>query len=309
MVAEQEKARQFISKLLENPTLGDLSALQKEEQIIQFLQINGNKLFPTLSSPAFFPGKNLYEINSILLSALFQITDAQLIPELRTIIYEKINYSFFSFLGAGNLNEEGIRFQLFKFMEKMVNSPVIRRNLTGPHRAITTGLTGKYLGPVFDRRKYVLFELTKVQRLRMGQPEIQNLIRLSMLIKPAVHLMEAPGRPGAGNSNSGMVQTHFIQKTIGELKSELSLIPEPVIVSGINSNLSFIDNNTLDASSRMASLFSSMGVNYRPDMKIDRGAVSADSSWFNVARKNYRFNGFDKDMLSELYNISVENGW
>jgi len=106
-----------------------------------------------------------------------------------------------------------------------------------------------------------------------------------------------------------MIQTHYIQKMIEGLKKELSMIPESVILSGINSNLSFQENKNIEATARVSSLFASMGVNYRPYMKVDRGAVSADSSWFNIARKNFRFNGFDKDMLSELYNISVENGW
>ncbi|MBI9098929.1 MAG: hypothetical protein JEY91_10660 [Spirochaetaceae bacterium] len=309
MVTENEKAKQFINKLLLNPTLNDLSALQKEEQIIQFLHINGNTLFPTLSSPAFFPGRNLLEVNNILLTSLFQITDTQLIPELRTIIYEKLNYSFFSFMGAGDFNEEGIRFQLFTFLQKMVKRPVTRRNLTGPHRAITSGLPAKYLAPVFDRRKYVLFELTKVQRLRMAQSDLKDLISLSMLLKPAVHLMEAPGKVSGRDSSSSMIQTHYIQKLIEGLKEELNLVPEPVICSGINSNLSFLDNRNIEASARIASLFSSMGISYRPAMKVDRGAVSPDSSWFSIAKKNFRFNGFDKDMLSELYNISVENGW
>jgi len=309
MVTENDKAKQFITKLLVNPSLNDLTALQKEEQIIQFLHVNGNKLYPTLSSPAFFPGRNLIEVNNILLTSLFEITDSQFIPELRTIIYEKLNYSFFSFLGSGNLNEEGIRFQLFKFLEKMVKRPIIRRSLTGPHRAITSGLPGKYLTPVFERRKYVLFELTKVQRLKMAQSDMQNLIALSLLLKPAVHLMEAPGKANGRSSNSSMIQTHYIQKMIEGLKKELSMIPESVILSGINSNLSFQENKNIEATARVSSLFASMGVNYRPYMKVDRGAVSADSSWFNIARKNFRFNGFDKDMLSELYNISVENGW
>lgn len=309
MVTENDKAKQFISKLLVNPGLADLTALQKEEQIIQFLQVNGNKLYPTLSSSAFFPGRNLAEVNKILLTSLFQISDLELIPQLRTIIYEKLDYSFFSFMGAGNLNEEGIRFQLFKFLEKMVKRPIIRRNMTGPHRAITTGLHGKYLSSVFDRRKYVLFELTKVQRLKMAQSDMRDLVSLSMLLKPAVHLMEAPGKANGRSSNSSMIQTHYIQKMTEGLKKELSMIPESVILSGIHSNLSFKENRQIEASARIASLFSSMGVHYRPAMKVDRGAVSADSSWFNIARKNFRFNGFDIDMLSELYNISVENGW
>ncbi|MDA3809069.1 MAG: hypothetical protein PF518_01945 [Spirochaetaceae bacterium] len=309
MATENEKAKQFILKLLANPTLGDLTVLQREEQILQFLQINGNKLYPTLSSPAFFPGRNLPEVNNILLTSLFEITDSQFIPEMRSIIYEKLNYNFFSFLGAGSINEDGIRFQLFKLIEKMVKRPVIRRSLTGPHRAITAGLVGKYLTPAFERRKYVLFELTKVQRLRMTQSDMQNLISLSMLLKPAVHLLEAPGKANSRAANSSMIQTHYIQKMIEGLKAELTVVPEPVICSGINSNLSFQENSNIEASARIASIFSTMGVTYRPSMKIDRGAVSADSSWFNIAKKNFRFNGYDKDMLIELYNISVENGW
>ena len=309
MVTENDKAKQFIAKLLVNPTLNDLTPLQKEEQIIQFLHVNGNRLYPTLSSPAFFPGRNLPEVNNILLTGLFQITDSAFVPEMRTIIYEKLNYSFFSFMGAGVLNEEGIRFQLFKFMEKMIKRPIIRRSLTGPHRAVTAGLPGKYLTPVFERRKYVLFELTKVQRLKMAQTDMQDLIGLSMLLRPAVHLMEAPGKMNGRNPNSSMVQTHYIQKMIESLQAELSLVPEQVISSAINSNLSFQENKQIEATARISSLFATMGVNYRPAMKIDRGAVSADSSWFSIAKKNFRFNGYDKDMLSELYNISVENGW
>lgn len=309
MDTENEKGKQFIAKLLNNHSLIGLTSLQKEEQILQFLHINGNTLYPTLSSPAFFPGKNLQEVNNILLTSLFKITDSQFIPELRRIIYEKLNYSFLSFMGAGNLNEEAIRFQLFKFMEKMVKRPIIRRSLTGPHSAITSGLPGKYLSPVIERRKYVLFELAKVQRLKMAQSDLEDLISITMLLKPTVHLMEAQGKAHNHSSNSSMIQTHYKQKITEGLKNELTMIPEPVILSSINSNLSFLENKHIEASARISSVFAAMGVNYRPAMKVDRGAVSADSSWFNIARKNFRFNGFDKEMLSELYNISVENGW
>ncbi len=310
MVTENEKAKQFIEKLLTNPSLRGLTSLQREEQIIQFLNINGMKLYPTLSSPAFFPGKSIQQVSNILLKSLFQITDSQLIPEFRRLIYDKLNYSFFSFLGtAGELNENGIRHQLFKYVEKMISRPIIRRCMTGSHSAISADLAGKYLTPAFERRKYILFELTKVQRLRMAQSDMEDYIAVSMLLKPAVHMMEAPGKMEGRSTNSSMIQTHYIQKMIEELSIELSLIPEPVICSSIHSNISFLENKNLEASSRFASVFSTLGVNYKPAMKVDRGAVSADSSWFNIARKNYRYNGLDKDMLNELYNISVENGW
>lgn len=309
MMIENEKAKQFISKLLINPSMRELTLLQKEEQIIQFLHINGAKLYPTLSSSSFFPGKNLTQVNNILLNGLFQIIDEQLIPELRTIIYEKLHFSFISFLGAGNPDEEAVRFQLFKFIEKMLKRPVLRRQLTGPHRAVTSGLPGKYLTAVYERRKYILFEMIKIQKLRMSKSDLEDFIAVSMFLKPAVHLMEPPGKVNGRKTNPAMIQSHYIHKLIEGVKGELSQFPESVICSGINSNLSFLDNKNIEATARFASVFSSMGMNYHPEMKIDRGALSADSSWFNVARKNFRFNGYDKDMLNELYNISVENRW
>jgi hypothetical protein len=42
---------------------------------------------------------------------------------------------------------------------------------------------------------------------------------------------------------------------------------------------------------------------------VDRGANGPDSSWFSVARRNYKYYGFDIKMLDELYRIAADNGW
>ena len=49
--------------------------------------------------------------------------------------------------------------------------------------------------------------------------------------------------------------------------------------------------------------------NYKPEAQKDRGADTAIKSWINVARKNYKFYGYDIKMLDELYNIAADNGW
>ena len=86
-------------------------------------------------------------------------------------------------------------------------------------------------------------------------------------------------------------------------------MPDTVIRCGINSALSFQDNPYLESTSRLAAVFSHRCRNLRPGMKIDRGAETSDKSWFSVARKNYKFYGFDLDMLVELHGIAAENGW
>ena len=93
MDINQQKASQFIHRLLTNPGLQDLSPIQKEEQIVQFLKINGSKLFPTLSSPNFFPGQDWNQIQSILAEALREIIDQSLHAQLQLIV-EKMDFGF-----------------------------------------------------------------------------------------------------------------------------------------------------------------------------------------------------------------------
>jgi hypothetical protein len=71
MNSESTMAANFLSRLLSNPTMQDYTSLQKEEQILQFLSANANQLAPTLSSPAFFAGKNWNAILSLLVQTLF----------------------------------------------------------------------------------------------------------------------------------------------------------------------------------------------------------------------------------------------
>ena len=78
MELEQQKANQFIERLLANPALTQLTPLQKEEQIIQFLKANIQQLYPTLSSAAFFPGKNPLQIQELLYFSLSQLINNNL---------------------------------------------------------------------------------------------------------------------------------------------------------------------------------------------------------------------------------------
>ena len=63
MEQSQAKAEQFVTRLLANPAIKTIGPLAKEEQIRQFLKINAGQLFPTLSSPAFFPGMSWHQIS------------------------------------------------------------------------------------------------------------------------------------------------------------------------------------------------------------------------------------------------------
>ncbi len=309
MNAENQKATGFIARLLSNPTLSGLSPLQKEEQILQFLLKNARQLYPTLSSPAFFPGKNWEQIWNMLCQALYTEIDRSLMPALKTILGDKIDLSFIPFLRQQNWSYDQIKEEIHQFLTKLLEKPEARRAFTGPFLTLMFNIHDRYIDQVFARKEYVHFELVKVQRLKMSREELKNMISTSILLSPSIHLLSAGPSPGQQDSSPGGVQSQFADKVFQALQKNLAVLPDEILLSAVNSNVSFNENRSIEATARISALFSARCRNYNPGQKIDRGADTADKSWFSIARRNYKFYGFDVKMLDEFYKIAAENGW
>jgi len=77
----------------------------------------------------------------------------------------------------------------------------------------------------------------------------------------------------------------------------------------VHANMSFVEHPSVEATARLASVFSARARGYQPNQRVDRGADTPDKSWFSVARRNYKFYGFDVKILDELYSVAAELLW
>ncbi|MCG8477501.1 MAG: hypothetical protein MI724_00265, partial [Spirochaetales bacterium] len=299
MNSESEKAQAFIGRLLQNPTLKGFSVLQKEEQIIQFLHVNAAQLAPTLSSAQFFPGKNWNQIFSLLISALYQVSNQELFADIDAVVTEKIDFTFIQLLKQQRGDDTTIANQLIGMTKKLLEKPDARRAFTGAYTALHFGLVNRYLDEIFARKSYIHFELTKVQRLRLGPEEIRSFIEVNLLLKPTVFLVGSTAQVPQDRA-TGMVQNQFAEKVLGMLKKEMRPIPESILKSAVHASVSFNDNRFIEATARLTAVLSTRSRNYQSNIKVDRGADSPDKSWFNTARRNYKFYGFDIKMLDAL---------
>jgi len=309
MNIEHEKAATFINRLWENPSLSGLSPLQKEEQLLQFLELNHKSLQPTLTSPAFFPGFSWPRIQVFLRDALAEYANQALPPLLQTILNENIDFSFIQHMAHQRTTTSAVKKQLSQFLNTVLSKVNSRKEFIGPIVGVGTDLIDRYVEKIFQRQKYISFELRKVQRLKINSSEIAHLIKTTMLIRPAVRYFVPGGQVVPSNRNLLLVSHGFASKVVVHVSEAMPLMPDAVIKAGINSTLSFQDNPFLESTSRMASVFAHRCRNLKSGMIVDRGAESSDKSWFSVARKNYKFYGFDLDMLMELHGIATENGW
>ncbi len=304
----REKAAVFVQRLWENPALGMLPPLQKEAQLRQFLEVNAGALKPTLSSPAFFPGQSWPEILRLLHGELVRKANAELEAMSQTVLEKNVGFSFVQHLARQGASLASVQTQMEGFLRTLSGKALSRKELGAPLLGVGMGLVDRYMEQVYKRQKYINFELRKVQRLKISSNEVTDLVKVSMLIRPVVRYFSQ----GSANEAAGgalLVSPAFAEKVAVEAARMLNLMPEGVIKAGVNSSLSFLENPYVEGTARLAAVFAHRCRNLKPGMKAGRGAESSDKSWFSVARKNYKFYGFDLDLLVELHGIAAENGW
>ncbi|MBN2531928.1 MAG: hypothetical protein JXB88_03495 [Spirochaetales bacterium] len=305
---DRQKAEVFIKRLLMNPALQYYEILQKEEQILTFLNTNSQSLFPALSSEQFFPNKTWQQIFAILYNSLTSQINEVLFKELEAIL-NNINYTFIGLLRQTTCPLSQCRDQILTFEKKLLNKYEARNAFNGSLTALKLNIIDKYIEQIFQRREYIHFELTKVQRLKMGSEEIKNFIKVSMILKNAIHLVTVGTANLSIESVMDIVQRAFADKVNRMLEEELRLLPPELIASAVNSNISFLENKNMETTSRIISIFTMRCKYYKPYNTVDRGAETPDKSWFNIARRNYKFYGFDIKMLDEFYKIAAEHNW
>ena len=303
MINENDKASVFAGRLWDNPSLAGLSPLQKEEQLRQFLDVNVSTLQPTMASAEFFPNVPWRRVRELLGKAISDLANRSLAPLYDAVLEKKIDFTFALNMAHRSATLADISRQLGEYLRKLSEKAESRRELIGPLMGVGTGLVDKYMDRIFQRQKYTHFELRKVQRLKISSKGISDLVKTTMLVRPSIHYFSA------GEKNVLQISPAFAGRVARETVGVLTLMPEEVIKAGVNSGLSFQDNPSIESTARLAAVFSHRCRNLRPGMEVDRGAESSDKSWFSVARKNYKFYGFDLDMLVELHSIAAENGW
>jgi hypothetical protein len=309
MADEQTIGEGFISRLLENPALTSFSPLQKEQHIINFLKQNSVQLYPTLSSAQYFPGKTRDQIFTIIHESLKRVINKSLFPLLQRIVEQGLDLSFMASLQGNGGAPRDIHARILDFLQRLMQKDLARINFNGPLTALETGISDRYIDESFARKSYLHFELTKVQKLTLSPGEIKNMVKLSLLLKTGINLLAVDGGAASHEARATTVQSQFADKVLPVLREQLHGVPEEVLKSALQSNTSFLENAGIGATARITAIFAARCTNYRQFAKVDRGADTPDKSWFNIARRNYRFYGFDGKMLDEFYIIAAEKGW
>jgi hypothetical protein len=299
----------FASRLLETPALRPLAALQKEEQAMNVLRINGPQLLPVFSSLGLDTARGWREPAALIARAIRAEADRMMTAEVSNLLSSRLMLSFFPGLTGGRQAPARARDEIRALIARAAAHPVARSALAGSLAAALSDIIEKYIPQAFERKKYTYVEITRVQRLSISPADLSDLMRFVVLVRPAAYLYVTPGETADKDAGYSPLQETYVQKILAGIAAQAPSLPGPLINLGLRCTLAFPGTVRVEAVSRMGAIMSMRGRALSPAVVVDRGADTPDKSWFNVQRKNARWHGLDGQMLDEMYTIAAENGW
>jgi hypothetical protein len=299
MEAESARAAAVAARLLASPALAGLTPLEKEEQALLLLRARAAEMAELLAGQACLPGLPWDRARELLREELRRATDRDLGPQLEELLRRDAGFPFAANLQSTPIAGERCREEAAAFLGKLLQAERARAALSASLAAARRDLPGRYLPCCFENRQYVHFELTKVERLRLGAGETASLVRAALLLRAGVHL--------SGRVEPGGLGPRFAAEAVALLRGELKSLPLAVLRSAVMSHLPSQGNPLLPASARLTALFAAAA---RAGLCASvRGALPPEESWWGVAVRNAAFLGLDGAMLEEMRGIASRNGW
>ncbi|HTP59979.1 MAG TPA: hypothetical protein VMM82_13740, partial [Spirochaetia bacterium] len=188
MDAPGDAIPRFVSRMFDAPALKRLTALQREEQALQFFRQNGPQLQPLLASMGIGGAPNWQETVAQLVREARSLADSMLEKEISRAADERVLYIFLPALGTSRPPSATVHEEIKQLCRRSANHPVARLALAGSLSAVLSDVTDKYISHIWERRKYTFMEVARVQRLTMKAEEGADLLRLALLVRPAAYL-------------------------------------------------------------------------------------------------------------------------
>lgn len=301
-----EKAEKFIDHLLELPNIRIESPIGAESQILLFIKNNRSKLEASFKNPEFFPSIPPEQAIAFILQSLQKRVLENCIPFFLKIIDSQIDFSILNKVHKNRtFNIEAIKQSYKKVVEEMLQNSVCRVQFKPIYYIFEKKYLDRSLALIFERKAFTYNELVRVQKCFIELQDYISYLKMLLLLTPYPYLQKV-GSKTLASANGKDEMMKICKLAAGNLIKEIPLIDITECKLAVDSNLPDYLLENWEASSRFLFILISRFVDYEPANKKEKGAESADKSWYGVARKVTENYGYNKGIVDELYLIANE---
>lgn len=306
-----QKMSSFIDKLIQNKSFENQSLVAKEDSILRFFVKNEAQLKPNFTSGDYFPDMDWDNIKALFFTVLRDYIIEQLNPEIN-LIGECINFSVVRVVAEGPLDD--YKTTVLEYYQKLMTHKEVRGDFDSVYKGVTLGYIKKYLEGFRLRGGYGSKELFKYRQLQ-DTDDFSHFLKICLIIRSIfrarIPVAEPSGKIKNVNYESSrshpLLKREYLKKVNELIKSQLNHLPELFIKISINSVLDMDDSaSEIEAVSMFLKIIAERSKAAVMNQRVDKGAETPDKSWFNIARRNANYYGFDTRILDEFYIIATE---
>lgn len=310
------KINNFAEHLLSNPGIKFEPLLIGERKIINSIVQNLPQLEIIFKKSHFFPHLEKDQVLELIFENLYSRVSGIVLP----VINKFVNNTDFTFMdkfsGTGTISGKFRREKLNDFVRMIFRDRDSRFNMNSTFNIFNYGVLEKYVVEIFNRGDFLHNELTMVQKINLDSSEYIILLKTMLLIRNTVcmKLPLNPSNPDAELSISEIVKSRemvnsYTNSIVKHIIPLLPGIPEMFIRLAVKSAFAADLIEQDDAAAKLVFILNSRFQNYKHIVKIERGAEPADKSWFDIAKRNADYFGYDRPILDALYLIAGDNNW
>ncbi len=280
--AEQRgRASELVRFIFSLPGLRGESPILAEYSIEKFLSGMGTRYAELFSYNGWFEDMDPGSIDRLLLNILHGITDEMVLTVIRVFI-EEADFTLFDEFSGGSVANEFRREKIYMFAEALLAQRVTRTRLNSAYTVIRHGMAERYLGEIQRRHQQVYESIAMVNSRTMELPESVLFFKTALILLNGRYM---PGGQGCPPSFPDVLDLCPVSRDSGNRpQGELPLPGDFMEI--------------LDLRFRNTGYYK----------EAPGGCISADASWFDVARRT-GVAGLNSHLAGILYEIALENNW
>jgi hypothetical protein len=314
--SDLNKVNDFVEHLFSRPGIKSEHLLAGEKMIADFIAQNLPRLKVTFKNSRFFPHLELNQVLELISENLYSRVSGVILP----IINEFVNNTDFTFMDkfsdTGTISDKFRRERLYDLVQMIFSNRDSRFNMIGTANIFKYSVIEKYMEEIFKRRGYIYDELAGVKSFNLELSEYIILLKTMLLIRNTVY-MKLPLNSSSSDTkisvndigDESQIILFYTNSMVEYMIPLLPGIPEKFVRLAVKSafRADLLDQD--EPIAKLIFILNSRFKNYKHIAKTDRGAESADKSWFDIAGKNAGHFGYDRQILGALYIIAGDNNW
>ncbi len=313
---DKQKILSFVNHLLSIPNIKSEPPVIREGLIISFITKNMSQIKETLISPDFFPKMKPDDALKVVFQVLKQRIVNAVMPEVEEWLNERVSFRLVQKVFPNQqITADDYKSMLLKFIQGLISFNDARYNFNSVINIFKYQVLERYISEIFERKGYIFNEIRRVEKTDLGAKEYIEYSKLVFLIKNIVY-MRVPVTTNYGERSININEIKkfsvpmekLLNKQEQLVKKTLPFITQKAFMTAAKSNIKKEITKLEEASSRLYYILASRYQEFKYQ-KTDRGAETQDKSWYNIARRNRSFYGFDENMVNELYLIAGDNLW